>query len=169
MSEVKNAKYWIETLELKPHPEGGFYKESYRSDGSIPKEGLPEDFSGSRSFATGIYFLLASGNVSHFHRIKSDEMWHFYAGGPLTVHVIDQMGVLFHIKLGSDIGAGEQLQGLVKAGCWFGASVDNQDDFALVGCTVSPGFDFEDFEMATRDDLLSLYPEYEDTIHLLTK
>jgi len=169
VSDKRDATYWIDALGLKPHPEGGWFAESFRSSVSISKDALPRDFSGDRSMATAIHFLLSGKSVSHFHRIQSDEMWHFYTGSPLTVHVIDHMGVLFHIKLGSNPDAGEQFQGLVKAGCWFGASLEDVEGYALVGCTVSPGFDFADFEMASRSDLLASFPEYEDTIKLLTQ
>ncbi|MGL1934936.1 MAG: cupin domain-containing protein [Fibrobacterales bacterium] len=166
VTEEKSADYWIESLKMTQHPEGGYFAESYRSDDQL--ESLPERFAGGRSASTAIYFLLEGSQVSHFHRIQSDEMWHFYTGSPLTVHVIDPMGVLFHLKIGSDPEAGEQFQGLVRAGCWFGASLEEPNGYALVGCTVAPGFDFADFELAKRDDLLSEFPEYEDTIRLLT-
>lgn len=165
---MRTADYWIETLGLLPHPEGGFFKETYRADGQIPKTGLPKGFAGARSMCTGIYFLLRSEDISHFHRIASDEMWHFYAGSALTVHMIDEGGDYSVHKIGGNPEAGEVFQAVVPAGVWFGASVDAPGTCALVGCTVAPGFDFEDFEMATRDGMLRRYPEHADIIGRLT-
>jgi predicted cupin superfamily sugar epimerase len=165
---TKDAAYWIQKLELQPHPEGGFYRQTYRADLLLSKDALP-GFKGPRPAATAIYFLLDNKNFSAFHRLQSDELWHFYLGASLVVHVIEANGVYFKIQLGSDPEAGEVLQAVVKAGCWFASEVRDGESFALVGCTVAPGFDFEDFELANRQELVRSYPEYREVIHRLTR
>lgn len=158
----------IDKLELQPHPEGGYFKETYRSEGSI--EGDAEvPFPSGRSYSTGIYFLLEGNDFSAFHRIRSDELWHFYEGGPLHIFVIDDKGGLNIITLGRDIAAGEVYQAVVTAGHWFASSPVHPDQYSLVGCTVAPGFDFRDFEMADRQDLTASYPQYAATIDKLTR
>jgi predicted cupin superfamily sugar epimerase len=158
----------IAKLELQPHPEGGYFKETYRSEGNI--DGDPEaPFPAGRSYSTGIYFLLEGDDFSAFHRIRSDELWHFYEGGPLHIFVIDDKGELSITTLGRDIAAGEVYQAAVKAGHWFASAPVHPDQYALVGCTVSPGFDFRDFEMAARQDLTTRYPQYAAVIDKLTR
>ncbi|MBC8756182.1 cupin domain-containing protein [Kordia sp. YSTF-M3] len=159
----------VKSLELLPHPEGGFYKEVYRSEKLLSKETLPDDFSGDRSYCTSIYFVLTSENFSAFHRIKQDEIWHFYGGSTLSVHVIDSQGNYTEHKVGMDFSQGEQPQLVVPAGCWFASSVAKEDSYAFVGCTVAPGFDFDDFELAKRSELTALYPKHENIIHRLTR
>jgi len=127
---MTSAQSYITKLNLQPHPEGGWYSETYRT----------ESVSGERAASTGIYFLLSSDNVSNFHRIDADEMWHFYVGDPLTVHMIDADGRYSTHLIGADLGAGHVFQAVVPAGVWFGASVEREGGFALVGCTVAPGF-----------------------------
>jgi len=166
---MKPATYWIEKYNLLPHPEGGYYAETYRSSESVDKGALPERFTGNRSFSTGIYFLLGKENFSAFHRIKSDEMWHFYAGDALDIFVIyPESGQLEIIKLGSNPDNGETFQAVVPAGTWFGSRPAAGSDYCLVGCTVAPGFDFEDFEMADRESLTDLFPQYKKMIQELT-
>lgn len=157
----------IKQLELEKHPEGGWYRETYRSAEVVQGNGLPARFAGDRSFCTAIYFLLQSGEFSALHRIKSDEMWHFYAGEPLTMHVITPSGDYYPLKLGSSISDGEVFQAVVPAGCWFGAEVSG-DGYSLVGCTVAPGFDFADFEMGAREQLLKEFPEQAEIVRHLT-
>lgn len=152
----------LRRLRLKPHPEGGYFSESYRSGGSLAVKG------GKRSFSTAIYFLLARGDRSRLHRIKSDELWHFYAGGPVTVAQISPEGKVTRTTLGPDLGAGQKFQHAVPAGCWFGAYPAPGTAFALVGCTVAPGFDFADFELAGRDALIKKYPRARKLIQSLT-
>ena len=147
---MKTAQDWIELLGLVKHPEGGYYRETYRSAATV----------GARAVSTAIYFLLPAGEVSSLHRIKSDELWHFYAGNPLTIHII--AGRCSTIALNAD-----NPQTVVPAGNWFGATVET--GFALVGCTVAPGFDFCDFEMASRPALLAAYPQHRRIIERLTK
>lgn len=164
---MKDAAYWIGRLALVRHPEGGWFRESYRSAEGTDAAGLPERFGGRRSFATAIYFLLERGDVSALHRIRSDEMWHFYAGSPLMVEMIDPAGAASSFVLGSDPDKGETFQGVVPADCWFGATVEGE--WSLVGCTVSPGFDFTDFEMGERSDLMSRFPQHRPLIERLTR
>lgn len=158
----------IRRLDLSRHPEGGWYRESYRSVESIAASALPERFGGSHAFCTAIYFLLERGRISTLHRIKSDEVWHFYAGAPLTVHAFTPQGEHLELKLGPDFAAGESFQSVVAAGCWFGAEVSGPGEYSLVGCTVAPGFDFADFQLGNRSDLLSAYPLHEEIINRLT-
>ena len=159
----------ITKYQLLPHPEGGYYKETYRSNVLINKEALPEDFGGDRNCSTAIYFLLEQGNFSAFHRIKSDESWHFYAGQALLIYVIDQEGKFETIKLGNDILNGEVFQAVVPANSWFASEPAPTSSYSFVGCTVSPGFDFADFELATKEELSKLYPTEIDLITRLCR
>jgi len=165
----KKASYYIQHLQLQPHPEGGWYKETYRSGEKILAEGLPNRFSAARNFSTAIYFLLDDGNFSAFHRIKSDELWHFYAGGALEVFVLEDSGSLSVITLGPDIANGEVFQAVVKAGVWFASRPKAGVEYSLVGCTVAPGFDFDDFELAERDVLMREHPAHTDLVCALTR
>jgi predicted cupin superfamily sugar epimerase len=166
---IRNAEYWVEKLGLEQHPEGGYYRLTYRADLVLAKESLPPQFTGARAVSTAIYFLLAGENFSAFHRLLSDELWHFYVGSALVVHVIDEHGRCSEILLGSDPDRGESLQAVVKAGCWFASEVRDRKSFALVGCTVAPGFEFADFEMAKREELAKDYPQHRRVIDLLTR
>jgi len=166
---ANSAQYWIEKLGLIPHPEGGYYRESYRSSLSIAQEALPSLFAGPRLVSTAIYFLLDQENFSAFHRLRSDELWHFYAGSPLTVHVIEENGCYNEIFVGNNLEAGEALQAAVKAGCWFASSVTDPKAFALVGCTVAPGFDFQDFELGKRSELSARFPQHQKLIERFTR
>jgi len=159
----------IEQFQLLPHPEGGYYKETYRSKEIIQAAHLPSRFNGDRHFSTAIYFLLEQGNFSAFHRIESDECWHFYAGQPLLVHVIAHDGTLSTISLGNDITNGETFQFTVPAGCWFASECAPGSGFSFAGCTVSPGFDFHDFELADGAALAALYPQHANLIQRLCR
>jgi uncharacterized protein len=161
------AQYYIEHLQLQPHPEGGYYKETYRSKGNIASACLPEYISGQRSYSTAIYFLLQQGDFSAFHRIKSDECWHFYDGGTLLVHVLHKNGEYNCIRLGKNIHEGEVFQYVVSAGAWFAS--EPASFFTLVGCTVAPGFDFADFEMAKSENLVQQFPQHKDLISRLCR
>lgn len=158
----------VELYDMQPHPEGGYFKETYRAIDSIPGSVLPKH-SGDRSYSTGIYFLLPEGSVSKFHRIKSDEMWHFYLGGPLTIVQIDPNGKVEEVVLGTNIKSGQKVQHVVPAGYWFGAYPNPGSDFSFVGCTVAPGFDFADFEMGERKQLLTQVPQAKEVIEKLTE
>jgi len=164
---MRTADYWIQNLGLAAHPEGGFFKETYRAAGTIPHAALPGTFSGERNFSTAIYFLLRSHDKSLFHRIKSDELWHFHAGTSLSIYILDQNGLTIRL-LGTDLVKGEQPQVIIPANVWFGAAVNDPDSYTLAGCTVAPGFDFQDFEMATQKQLLGQYPDQGDIIRKLT-
>ena len=164
----KTSRYWIEKLQLEAHPEGGYFRQTYRSDVMIAREALPAGFAGARAASTAIYFLLEGKKFSAFHRLRSDEVWHFYVGDPLVVHVISPEGEYSSILLGRDLEAGQALQGVVRAGCWFASHVADWNSFAVAGCTVAPGFDFEDFEMGRREELVAKYPQHRVLIEGLT-
>ncbi len=164
-----NASYYIDNLKLQPHPEGGFYREIYRSSERIAAGALPSRFTGDRNFSTSIYYLLQQGEHSAFHRIKSDEGWHFYAGGALWVHMIDKEGNYKCQKLGHHLEDGEVFQFVVPATVWFASEPAPGTSFILGGCTVSPGFDFADFEMADKKTLLQSFPQHKEIIERLCK
>jgi len=166
---MKTAEYWIEKLALQPHPEGGHFCEVYRSSECIDQAALPERFKGGRAFSTSIYFLLKAGQTSNLHRIQSDEIWHYYRGSPLTLYVISATGEMLTMRLGPEPEKDQQLQIVVPNHCWFGATVDGPDSFTLVGCTVAPGFDFKDFELADRRLLLERYPQHRAIIERMTR
>lgn len=159
----------ITTYKLLPHPEGGYYRETYRSTENIPASGLPSRFNAERNFSTAIYFLLEQGNFSAFHKIKSDECWHFYAGQTLLVHVIHADGKLETVKLGNNASGGESFQYVVPAGCWFASEPAEGTMFSFTGCTVAPGFEFDDFELASAEKLIALYPHHEAIIRRLCR
>ncbi len=166
---IRNGGYFIEKLRLESHPEGGYFRQTYRSEMVIAREALPAGFSGTRAASTAIYFLLEGENFSAFHRLRSDEVWHFYAGSPLVVDVIDPAGEYSSILLGADPEARQAFQTVVRAGCWFASHVADWKGWALVGCTVAPGFDFGDFEMGKRDELCERYPQHREVIERLTR
>ncbi len=163
---MQKAEYWIGHLNLEPHPEGGWYRETYRSQGSF-------DFSGSapfdapRPYATSIHYLLRQGDRSRLHRILSDEQWYFHAGGPLEVHIFPETGTPSCFTLGLSPDDGETLHSWVPAGCWFGARMPDDadpDSYALVSCVVAPGFDFRDFSFADSADLMARFPDHQEMI-----
>ena len=153
---------------LQPHPEGGWYAQSYRSTEIIPAAALPDRFGGDRVFSTAIYFLLEQGNFSAFHRIKSDECWHFYQGDPLEVFIIRSDRQLTIVTLGQDSSRGQLFQYVVPANCWFASRPAKESEFCFVGCTVAPGFDFTDFELGDRQNLLAEFPQHRAWIERLT-
>jgi len=164
----QKAEYYIEKLGLLPHPEGGFYKETYRSGGSINSDCLPQEYKSARNFCTLIYFLLVGNNISAFHRIKSDEIWHFYDGSAVKIIQINEKGELKEILLGKDLLKGETFQAVIPKNSWFGAELADKNSYGLIGCTVSPGFEFEDFEIGKRNGLIIQFPEYRAVIEKLT-
>lgn len=157
----------VQRFDLKPHPEGGFYSETYRSIESIPRTALPDHFTGDRYFSSAIYFLLEQGNFSAFHRIKSDECWHFYSGDPLWIHVLYEDGRAETITLGNTPDTVYQY--VVPAGCWFASETAPTGIFSLVGCTVAPAFDFADFELAKAEELIRNYPAHQNLIQRLCR
>jgi uncharacterized protein len=165
---IKNADYWIYALGLSAHPEGGYFREIYKSRETIKKECLPGRYMGDRHISTSIYFLLRGHENSRLHRLQSDETWHFYEGSSLTLFVLSPVGKLRRYVLGPNLERGEQFQFTVPAGHWFGATVNDPVSFSLVGCTVSPGFDFEDFEMGDPEILIKEFPQHRALIEQLS-
>ena len=163
------ASDYITHLHLQPHLEGGYYKETYRSAESITQQALPRRFRGERSISTAIYYLLQEGDYSLFHKIKSDECWHFYAGSTLLIHMIDNGGKYYCIKLGASISDAEAFQFVVPAGALFAAEPAPGSSFCLAGCTVAPGFDFADFEIADKSSLLKKFSQHSAIINRLSK
>jgi predicted cupin superfamily sugar epimerase len=153
------ADSYIKQLDLSPHPEGGYYKETYRSSTEIKVNGFDEN----RSVATSIYFLLRSSEKSHLHRIKSDEQWYYHAGDVLEIIVLHK-GKLSIELLGTNIGKGESLHITVPAGAWFGSRIKDQSGFVLVSCMVAPGFDFVDFELAIYKKISRDFPAYDSLL-----
>ncbi|MFY7652497.1 MAG: cupin domain-containing protein [Chitinophagaceae bacterium] len=152
------ATQWVEKLGLLPHPEGGYYKETYRSNAIIAKGHTLYNSNGDRNLQTAIYFLIEDGNFSAFHRIAGDEIWHFYYGNTLLIHEITKDGELITTQLGNNLLDGDVLQYTIKAGNWFASEVKSGGSYTLVGCTVAPGFDFNDFELAEKKLLCAAYP-----------
>ncbi len=152
----------VHVLELAPHPEGGYFRETYRSPHAGP---------GGRAASTLIYFLLAAGQVSKLHRIDADEGWHLYLGGPLEIHELDpghpDATVLTTI-LGHDLAGGQRPQHVVPSGRWFGATLPAGVSYALVGCSVAPGFEFANFELGDRETLMRAFPAAVEAISRLT-
>ncbi len=166
---MRSKEYFIEKLGLIKHPEGGWYKEVYRSGETVKAGHLPSRYSGDRCFGTSIYFLLDSDDFSAFHKIKSDEIWHFYSGSPLNIYYFDSSGKFNEVVLGDNPENNECMQFVIPGGCWFGAKVKDINSFSLAGCTVAPGFDFEDFELGKREKLISIYPDSKKIICELTR
>jgi uncharacterized protein len=154
----------IKKLKLKKHPEGGFYSETYRSKSAFNKSHLPKKFGGRRNHSTAIYFLLTGKHFSAFHRLKADEVWHFYSGSPLNLYVIQKNGKLKKIVLGKN----HYYQTVIHAEQWFAAEVTEPKSYSLVGCTVSPGFHYDDFELGEKSELIKLYPDLKGLIYKLT-
>lgn len=148
----------IRRFDLKPHPEGGFFSETYRSAQRVTRD---DGSAQTRSASTAIYYLLCDGAHSAWHRIKSDEVWHFYAGEPLNVHVLDETGAIVTHKLGNALTHPDAVfQAVVPAGLWFAAECADPTTFALVGCTVAPGFEFSEFELADVEALKARHPRH---------
>lgn len=162
------ADEWIARLQLRPHPEGGYYRETYRAAEILGVAALPSRYDGPRVCATAIYFLLRSGQHSAFHRVRSDELWHYHAGSSATLHLLTPEGGCRQLGLGLEAAAGQEPQRLVPVQTWFAATVDAPDSYVLVSCTVAPGFDFADFELAERKALSAAFPRQRQLIEALT-
>lgn len=159
----------IAMLELKPLPEeGGFYREIYRARGIIPGGALPTH-GGARVHSTSIYYLVTPEELSTLHRVRSDEIFHFYRGDPVEMVQIDASGALHEVVLGSRFEAGHQLQTLVPGGMWQGMKLCDGGSWALMGCTVAPGFEPADFETKTRAELVEQYPRHRHIIERYTR
>lgn len=165
---LPKAEELIHRFNLVKHPEGGYFAEMFRSKDDI-SDGLPVRFDGKHVLYTSIYFMLEENDISAFHVLKSDEIWHFYEGNSLLLYAIEPDGNLKTVRLGRNHEKGDVFQHLVKAGTCFCAEVEEKSSYALVGCTVSPGFEYYDFELCTRNDLLKLYPQHNDIIIKFTK
>ncbi|GLB52286.1 hypothetical protein NBRC110019_13250 [Neptunitalea chrysea] len=159
----------IKQLQLEAHPEGGYYRETYRSEETILEGNLQDVYSGDRNVSTCIYFLLPSNEFSAFHKINQDEIWHFYEGSTIRLVMISEAGELSEVRIGRNITQGEVPQFVVPKNYWFAAKVIAKDSFALAGCTVAPGFDFRDFTMPTREELLKFFPQHTETITEFTR
>ncbi len=159
----------VAELGLQPHPEGGYFRETYRSNLTLPAPWEEEHPASQRSLSTAILFLITAGNFSAFHRIRSDECWHFYTGQSLLVHQISPDGIYTRVELGNRVPEHRVFQHVVPAGYWFASEVAANSGYALVGCTVSPGFDFRDFELAEREKLIQQYPDQSMLIERLTR
>ena len=158
----------VDRLQLEEHREGGWFRETYRSSDLIPESVLPMGFCEARAASTAIYYLLGSDDFSAFHRLKSDEIWHFYGGTTLIIHVIGKDRVYRKYLLGGRLDVGESYQVVIPKKSWFAAEVKDHG-YVLAGCTVSPGFDYRDFELANRHELIIQYPEYRNLIERLTR
>ncbi len=158
-----NSQYWIEKLELVRHIEGGYYKQIYASKRKCQEHG-------NRNLATCIFYLLDSNDFSAFHKINSDEIWHFFIGSSLTMYIFNEKdSKLKIVKLGKKLDKGENLQVIINEGDWFAAEVNDKSSFTLVGCTVIPGFEFKNFKLAKKKSLLLKFPSYKDIIEKLAK
>ena len=158
------AEYWIQHLQLKPHPEGGFFCEEYRSSIEVDTKNLPIGYKSSRRLATSIYYLLRSEDISRLHRLRSDELWFFHAGSPIKLIYIDTEGKKYTHILGNNHEKAEQFSLLIPGGSIFCAEIHNSNSYGLVSCVVAPGFEFEDFEMFEKEDLIQAYPKHSDLI-----
>ena len=164
-----SAQDWIAELGLAAHPEGGWYRETFRASRVLPAEALHPGIPGERSAGTAIYYLLTADTFSALHRVASDEIFHFYAGDPLLLHQIQPDGMHMSCTLGIDLQAGQFPQAVVSAGTWQGSHVAAGGEYTLVGCTVAPGFDFDDFELGERQALSERFPQHAELIRRLTR
>lgn len=160
-----DAKYWIDRLGLKKHPEGGFFAETYRSNDKISAECLNKNYNSERNVSTAIYFLITKDNPSKFHRLKSDEIWYYHYGGSIEIHIIDENFNLISKKLG--VNQNEEPQQVIPKNNWFAAEI-SYGDYVLISCSVAPGFDFADFELADKENLLNTFIFHKDIINKLT-
>ena len=166
---MHSGNFWVNHLALQPHPEGGWFRQTYVASESIAHPHLPERYTGERAFSTAIYFLLAYPDFSAYHRLQSDEIWHFYTGHSLSIWMLSPQGHLSRVWLGPDPIQGQVFQVVVPAGYWLAANLDAPESYALVGCTMAPGFNFDDFEMAPREQLAQQFPQHRDIIERLTR
>jgi predicted cupin superfamily sugar epimerase len=167
---MTTADELIRILNLQPHPrEGGFFRETYRSTERIAHAALPGRYSGERAHSTAIYYLLTPNTFSALHRLASDEIFHFYAGDPVRMLHLMPGGEGRTLVLGADVLRGQTPQVLVPRGVWQGSALEPGGSYALLGCTVAPGFEYADYDGARREDLLPQYPQFAELIHRLTR
>ncbi len=165
----KKADFWIAHLGLEKHPEGGWFKEVFRSGEILSKKSLPVRYTSFRAVSTSIYYLLKGNELSGFHRLRSDGIWHFYSGSPIDVYIISPNGNLTIKTCGPFPEKGNSFQLLVPKGNWFAAKVTDPSSYTLLGCTVAPGFDFEDFELGKRESLIDRFPQHAEIIKGFTR
>jgi predicted cupin superfamily sugar epimerase len=164
------AKDIIQMLNLVPHPEeGGYYRETYRSIEMIDRTGLPERYCGARCLGTAIYFLLDAKTFSAFHRLPTDEIFHFYCGDPVELFLIHPDGRGEVRVIGNRLEQGELPQCVIQQGIWFGGLLRSGGEYALLGTTMGPGFEFTDYESGYHVSLLEQYPQHADWIRRLTR
>lgn len=164
------AQEVIQRLRLVPHPgEGGYFRETYRTPLALPGDALPDEYSGPRNASTAIYYLLTPEGFSAIHRVASDEVFHFYAGDPIEMLQLPPDGSGRVVRVGNDLAAGLVPQVVVPAGVWQGCRLVPGGNWALLGCTVAPGFDYADFTAADRDRLVAQYPDHAELIAALTR
>ncbi len=157
---MNTAEYWIQHLNLQPHPEGGFFREIYRSNVETNHKNLPQGYQGNRRLSTSIYYLLRSGDISRFHRLRSDEIWYYHYGSTVKIVLINQEGHKYSRLLGPRPDRAEQPQVIIPAGTVFGAEITDSNSFGLYGCMVTPGFEYDDFEVFNKEDLIQAYPKH---------
>lgn len=157
------AETIIEKLKLTTHPEGGLYRETYRGEKLITLDNGME-----RNTGTAIYYLLKDTDKSHFHKVYSDELWFFHQGEPLEIFMITTDGKIEMKTLGNRLDLDEEPQIMIKANIWFAARVKNEKGFSLVSCVVAPGFDFNDFELGNKNELIKLFPRIKREIEKLS-
>jgi len=158
-----SASYYINHLHLQPHPEGGYYKEVFRSELQVAREGSNE----LKKACTSIYYLLEGEDFSGFHRLASDELWYFHKGAALLIHIIDEDGKYTQIELSDEVSG--SLSAVIKAGLWFASEIPSKESFALVSCAVAPGFEFSEFEMADKGAMIGLYPQHSEILERLCR
>lgn len=164
-----NAKKIIESLNLSAHPEGGFFSEIYRSYEKLSNKTLPDRYSSPRTFSTSIYYMLVENQISHFHRLKSDETWHYYTGSQIIIHCLESDWKYNQVKIGCDFDNGIFPQFTIRKGTWFAAEIEDKNSYSLVGCTVAPGFEYDDFELGDRNSLINQFPLCKEIITRFTK
>jgi predicted cupin superfamily sugar epimerase len=169
MESTATARQWIESLGLRPHPEGGYFRETYRAKQVISRDCLPAEFGGERVVSTAIYYLLEGSDFSALHRVRQDEILHHYDGAALIIHAIEPAGKYFTSRLGKNLALGDVPQITVPGGHLFGMKVSDQGAYTLLGATVAPGFDFVDFDMPGRAELIRQFPEHRSVIESLTR
>jgi uncharacterized protein len=164
-----NAKKIIESLNLNAHPEGGFFREIYRSDETLSNKTLPVRYTSQRTFSTSIYYMLVENQISHFHCLKSDETWHYYTGSQVIIHCLEPDGTYNQIKIGCQFENSIFPQFTIKKGTWFAAEIEDKNSYSLIGCTVAPGFEYDDFELGNRNSLFEQFPNHKELITRFTK